>query len=100
MEAQQKQQQELQPDQQKRITRDEYVQIQKLNSLSNQVSQQSLRIADLEAQLSLANAEFQQINSQMEELTKENNELKSKLGELPGESKPEELADKKEAKAH
>jgi chromosome segregation ATPase len=83
MEAAQKSQQPQQ--QETKISREEYLQIQKLNSLSNQVSQQALRIAELESQLSLASAEFQGMNRQLESLQEENNKLKAESDKLPGE---------------
>ena len=80
MEAQQQPQ-----SQENRISREEFVQIQKMNSLSNQVSGQSLRIADLESQLALANVEMSNQNKMLEDLKAENEKLKANAEKLIGE---------------
>jgi len=75
-----------QPQQQEtRISREEFIQIQKMNSLSNQVSSQSLRIADLESQLALANVEMSNQNKMLEDLKAENEKLKASAEKLIGE---------------
>ena len=67
------------------ITQEQFLNMQRATSLSKQVSQQALTIADLESQIALANTVLAQEKQRIEELEKELAGLKSAAEKLPGE---------------
>ena len=67
------------------ITQEQFLNMQRATSLSKQVSQQALTIADLESQIALANTVLAQERKRVEDLEKELAGLKAAAEKLPGE---------------
>lgn len=77
---------EQQQQQGQEITQEQFLNMQRATSLSKQVSQQALTIADLESQIALANNMLARDKQRIEELEKELAGLRAAAEKLPGES--------------
>ena len=67
------------------MTQEQFLSMQRATSLSKQVSQQALTIADLESQINLANNVIAQDRNRIEEMEKELAGYKAAAEKLPGE---------------
>lgn len=79
-------QQQAQQQQGQEMTQEQFLSMQRATSLSKQVSQQALTIAELESQLALANNVIAQDRKRIEDLEKELAGYQAAADKLPGEN--------------